>query len=102
MDERVLVLAPRGRDAQVVKSVLGEAGSCCTVCSDVMALTAALSVGAGAALLTEEALSESDTVDLLGWLAAQPNWSDFPVHRAVQQAHRAPGPAGCTAPRGYG
>ena len=37
--------------------------------------------GAGAAVLTEEALIGRDTSGLVGWMAQQPSWSDFPISR---------------------
>jgi signal transduction histidine kinase/ActR/RegA family two-component response regulator len=77
MDERVLVLAPRGRDAEVAAKVIGGIGAC-QVCTDLDGLSAALAEGAGAAVITEEALAEAKLDTLTAWLDAQPKWSDFP------------------------
>jgi signal transduction histidine kinase/ActR/RegA family two-component response regulator len=77
MDERVLVLAPRGRDAEVAAKVIGGIGAC-QVCTDLDGLSAALAEGAGAAVITEEALAEAKLDTLTAWLEAQPKWSDFP------------------------
>ncbi len=94
MDERVLILAPRGRDAQVAQSVLAPAVSRCAVCPDVAGLAAALAEGAGAAVLTEEALAEGDAAGLLAWLAGQPSWSDFPfIVLSSKRTGRRTGPA---------
>ena len=78
MDERILILAPRGRDASVIAETLAVLGHKTLICSDVNALTAALQGKAGAAILTEEALAEQGSSVLTDWLSAQPPWSDFP------------------------
>ena len=77
-EECVLILAPRGRDAQVVEQVLSKTGTACRICSDLESLRASLDEGAGAALVTEEALAEGDASGLLEDLGRQPPWSDFP------------------------
>ncbi len=78
MDERILILAPRGRDAPVIAETVAVLGHKTLICSDVNALTAALQGKAGAAILTEEALAEQGSSVLTDWLSAQPPWSDFP------------------------
>jgi signal transduction histidine kinase/CheY-like chemotaxis protein len=78
MDERILILAPRGRDGPVIAETLTNLGHRCLICADLSALTEALKVDAGAAILTEEALAAGATDTLTAWLAAQPPWSDFP------------------------
>ncbi len=78
-DYRVLVLAPRGRDALLAAGILGKAGMTCRVCPDLADLARAVIEGAGAALVTEEALDGDDDARMvLRWVAAQPPWSDFP------------------------
>jgi PAS domain S-box-containing protein len=78
--ERVLVLAPLGRDAAVATTMLGEAGLTAHVCSDLKHLMAELERGAGSAILTEEPVrnGDGDLKPLAEWIAAQPPWSDFP------------------------
>lgn len=78
MDERILILAPRGRDAPVIAETLASLGHKTLICSDLRALTIALQSKAGAAILTEEALAEQGSSVLTDWLSAQPPWSDFP------------------------
>jgi signal transduction histidine kinase/ActR/RegA family two-component response regulator len=78
LEERVLVLAPRGRDAQVISQVLMNAGLVCTVCDNHKALLQDLEAGAGTALIAEEALLEVDLMPLADWLSRQASWSDFP------------------------
>jgi signal transduction histidine kinase/CheY-like chemotaxis protein len=79
MELRVLIHAPRGRDAAVVKGVL-ESHHWIEVCDEPAQLAACLDEGAGAAILTEEALAAGDgfAQALAGWLRRQPSWSDFP------------------------
>jgi len=78
-EHRVLVLAPRGRDAELAAEILARAGMACRVCADLADLVATATEGAGAALVAEEALEgDDDERGLLRWAAAQPPWSDFP------------------------
>jgi signal transduction histidine kinase/response regulator RpfG family c-di-GMP phosphodiesterase len=79
IEGRVLVLAPRGRDAAVIEQVLARSGTRTTICADLRECVTSLEKGAGTALITEEALGEADTQALLAWLQAQPAWSDFPL-----------------------
>jgi signal transduction histidine kinase len=78
MEQRVLILAPFGRDAEVIAAVLHNDARACVRCVDANALTTELDVGAGTALLTEEALANGHGSGLFAWLARQPAWSDFP------------------------
>ena len=78
MAERALILAPHGRDGAVARSMLGEAGLRGEVVEDVARLVASLNAGAGFAVVTEEAIAESDLHALSDWLDGQPEWSDFP------------------------
>ena len=78
VEERILLLALRGRDAQIVEQLLSRQGHACHICRSVDALAHELAQGAGAALVTEESLAETDRANLSGWLEAQPPWSDFP------------------------
>ena len=78
-EHRVLILAPRGRDAGLAAGILARAGMACRVCADLADLVRAAAEGAGAALVTEEALEgDDDEGVLLRWVATQPPWSDFP------------------------
>ena len=53
---RVLILAPLARDAALTGSVLDRGGVKSVVCSDLLELQRNLVEGAGAAVITEEAL----------------------------------------------
>jgi signal transduction histidine kinase/ActR/RegA family two-component response regulator len=78
LSERALVLAPQGRDAAVAGAMLAEAGIRSQICRSIGELVSELEAGAGFGLVTEEALLEGDLSGLAGWIAAQPEWSDFP------------------------
>ncbi|WP_454719111.1 response regulator [Caulobacter segnis] len=78
MEERILVLALRGRDAQVIAQLLAKQGQHSQVCDSAQSLAAELAVGGGTALVTEESLADADRSALSAWLARQPTWSDFP------------------------
>jgi PAS domain S-box-containing protein len=80
ISERVLVLAPLGRDAAVAQTMLSEAGLTAHICNDLRHLMAELERGAGSAILTEEPMrnGDGDLKPLAEWIAAQPAWSDFP------------------------
>ena len=91
IEERVLILAPRGRDAGVVQQLLAKSGTPAAICADAPALIAGLRAGAAAALVTEEALAEADTAALDAWVETQPPWSDFPfIMLATRQVGRRP------------
>jgi len=77
-EERILMFAPRGRDAEVMASVLQRDGLECEAFTDFARLGAAIAEGAGAAILAEEALQNVDARALHAWLEAQAPWSDFP------------------------
>jgi signal transduction histidine kinase/ActR/RegA family two-component response regulator len=76
--ERVLILAPRGRDAIVAKNILTEAHVDTDICADHQHLLRELIAGADAAIVTEEATRSADLRPLIQWIASQPAWSDFP------------------------
>ena len=77
-DERVLIFAPRGRDAEVMCSVLTADGFSCETADGFDTFVERIAAGAGAAILAEEALAGADLARLRAWLASQPSWSDFP------------------------
>ena len=92
MDDTVLILTPRGRDAGVAADLLERHGISCRICPHLSALREALPDGAGAALVAEEALGGDELHDVAAWLDQQPPWSDFPFvvlangHKGVRSA----------------
>jgi PAS domain S-box-containing protein len=103
LERRLLILAPTGRDAQLTRGVMGEAGIRCTVCTDLQNLAHEISLGCGAILISEEAIPTESQLYYLGdRLSHQPAWSDLPVlllahpgadSTAVRQTVRALGNA---------
>jgi signal transduction histidine kinase/CheY-like chemotaxis protein len=79
-EQRVLVFAPVGRDAALTRDLLERVSIPCAVCESIANLVDSLAdSGAGALLLTEEALDDRDFPALLSELEQQPPWSDVPV-----------------------
>ena len=76
---RVLVLAPCGREVAPICEGLAQAGMRTLFCRDALALGEALREGAGAALVTEEALTTETLEVLTTILHAQPRWSELPL-----------------------
>ena len=88
MELRVVIHAPRGRDATVVKGVIAPHHAA-RVCNEPLQLLRCLDEGAAAAIVTEEALADEQLVrGLRAWLTTQPSWSDFPF---IVLARRQPG-----------
>ena len=77
-EERILIVAPQGRDAEVMAAVLGAAGVTCEAVGGIAALAASMAQGAAAAILAEESLEGIDRSELDAWLERQESWSDFP------------------------
>jgi signal transduction histidine kinase/CheY-like chemotaxis protein len=77
--ERVLIVAPLGRDAAVLARVLADAGVSSSAFANGSEIARALLDGAGTVLLTEEALTSANVRALLDAVASQPAWSDLPL-----------------------
>lgn len=76
---RTIVLAPTGRDAQLISAVIERSGSPCHIANSMDELCDAIRTGAGAAVVAEEACTRQAIAQLQPVLTAQPQWSDFPV-----------------------
>lgn len=79
VDERLLVVAPTGADASNIREVLKRARLSSEIFSDLAALCDRLSGGAGALVITEEALNSPQSAVLVESLNRQPAWSDIPI-----------------------
>ena len=77
--DRILIVAPIGRDAELMCAKLKAAGLPCAVCADMQEVTARVAEGVGAIMLTEEALTPEGTAELKRALAGQPPWSEIPL-----------------------
>jgi len=73
------VVAPTGRDARLLCEMLGRNAIVCESYAEVRQLCDELPNGAGAILLTDEALGEGDLECLSNALGTQPKWSDVPI-----------------------
>ena len=76
--ERAVILAPQGRDALVAASILHEGGLTADICNDLHNFTEKIAHGAGVAVLTDDAIRNTDIKTLAEWVKSQPPWSDFP------------------------
>ncbi len=90
-NERVLIVAPVGRDAPLLARLLHEAGLQSTACTDAGELARALREGAGSLILTEEALMPAIVDAITSASAAQPAWSDLSVVLLVDPEPGVPG-----------
>jgi two-component system, sensor histidine kinase len=76
---RVLILTPRGRDAALADQALGRGGLATCICANLEDLRREIDLGAGCAMIAEEALTRT-LADAPGdWLGAEPSWSSLPV-----------------------
>ena len=78
-DERILVLAPRGKDAPLASEALNAAGLTAHICPDLDTLVRELAEGAGAILIAEEAIPPHRISLLTNALDDEPSWSELPI-----------------------
>lgn len=76
---RLLVLAPLGRDAELIEKSLSSDAVTCSSVVTIDALRDELGDDAGAAVIFEEALPEAALAKLITHLSSQPAWSEFPL-----------------------
>lgn len=76
---RVLIVAPVGRDAELMCTHLEAAGVSCFACADADEVCPELERGAGALMFTDEALTPDSSPRLAKALDRQPAWSDIPL-----------------------
>lgn len=77
--DRVLVLAPLGRDADLTAGALARVGIEAAICRDLDDLCDRLDERTGAILTTEEAVAHPQVERLIRALDQQPPWSDLPI-----------------------
>ncbi len=78
-DERVLIIAPVGHDAEAMAALLDAQGLETQICNGSDEYSRQITDRAGALLLTEEALEPVQGSLLLDALKAQPPWSELPL-----------------------
>lgn len=77
--ERVLLLAPTGRDAALLSEALARNAVSAESCPDAGILARAIRAEAGAVVIAEEALTAQSIRVICEAIDAQPAWSDLPV-----------------------
>ena len=78
-EERVFIIAPLGQDAHVMSELLSRHGFETQICDSLKECSAQLKFGAGAFVITEEALELGSSAEFLEALGAQPTWSEIPL-----------------------
>lgn len=79
MKETILILAPYGRDAELSSSLLKKEGFNTKILKSISEVTIDSLHSTGALLLTEEALTPQDFLNLEKKLIEQDTWSDIPI-----------------------
>jgi signal transduction histidine kinase/CheY-like chemotaxis protein len=79
LEERILVLAPTGRDDLLTCQILAQTGLPCCSCPAEHDLFREIRQGAGAVLVAEEALQPSTLQAMVELLGGQEPWSDLPL-----------------------
>ena len=77
--ERMLIFAPVGKDGALTARLLARAALDSTLCDSFASLVREFQAGAGAILVTEEALDAPDLPLFSEVLERQPPWSDVPI-----------------------
>ena len=91
MERRVFVLAPSGKDAQLICVALERAQIEVQVCISALAVVERAREGIGALLLAEEALKDLAALRYLhDMVEAQPPWSDLPVVLLTRRGRISP------------
>ncbi|HEY7004883.1 MAG TPA: response regulator [Sphingomicrobium sp.] len=91
--ERFLIVAPAGRDADVVRQLLASAGLDAVVDTSGDLLFDALRDGlAAGAVVTDDALKRLDRAQFSDAIANQPPWSDFPFVLLTRRGAAREGP----------
>lgn len=83
-EHRVLFLPPTRRDGQITRALLEAHGVACVICLDPQSLREELRRGAGAVLLTDDAVALVRAGDFLAAFEGQPSWSDVPIVMLVR------------------
>jgi signal transduction histidine kinase/CheY-like chemotaxis protein len=77
--EVVLIYAPTGRDGDLIRAVLHDAGHQAEVELSIERLCQRMAEDCGVAIIAEEALTQQAVARLLEVLASQPSWADLPL-----------------------
>lgn len=91
LEQRIVIFAPVGKDARLIKEVLERARLECHSCDALGDVVEELERGAAAMFVVEEAFNAEFLGALTTFLAAQPAWSDLPVLVLSKQGLDSPG-----------
>jgi len=91
LEQRIVIFAPVGKDARLIREVLGHASLDCQVCPELGDVVTELQLGAAALFVIEEAFNAEFLRGLTDYLAAQPAWSDLPVLVLSKEGLDSPG-----------
>ncbi len=91
-DTRILLLPPTSRDAEAIGNLLEREGLACAVYSTLRALCDDMTRGAGAVVVSEEAIL-ADPYALAYCVNNQPVWSDLPIIVLSRSGHEKPATA---------
>src|ERR1051326_2978289 len=75
---RILILPPTGRDAQLACGILQQHQLRAETCVNLADLRSKLEQGAATAVIGDEALNKNNLAMLAEWVKSRPPWSDFP------------------------
>ncbi len=78
LEERMLILAPTGRDAALTATLLRKGGLFAHICRDLPALFAEVARGAACMLVAEEVITAAAAQQIGAFLEDQEAWSDLP------------------------
>jgi signal transduction histidine kinase len=78
-DNRTIILAPTGKDQELIANLLDRCSMPCHTAAGIDELCVEIGLGAGAAIVSEEALTTQAIAQLHQVVEAQPAWSDFPL-----------------------
>ncbi len=79
LDQRTIVLTPTGKDSHLIVNLLERSALFGYPVGSVRSLCVEVAKGAGASIISEEALTGDAVAEILNLLREQPSWSDFPL-----------------------
>jgi signal transduction histidine kinase len=92
-ERRVLALTPTARDATATRAILGANGVAVAICEGLDQVCREARLGAGALLLTDEALAADKAGLVRQLLEDQPPWSDLPILVLIPSGQTHPLPS---------
>lgn len=90
IEQRVLIIAPTIKDAELTSHILSESNVRCDLCLDIPSLVDEVALGAGAILIAEEILLNTQSQLLVELVQNQPPWSDLPIILVTRQGLESP------------